>query len=375
MTVSVGELSVAVLGSERAAKAKRAFTTRRVPVDDMRTLLSGNLKPFPGDLVLARVEMVGNHTRIEAPDGRRVLLFPGDEIIVCFGNRYAPDQFEAIVGNDLGGCDLVAAGGIASRELGRHARMAAPTRILPIGLVGDANGNRLNLRDYAIRSDMVAGRITTVLVAGTAMNSGKTLTSASLVRSLKLAGHRVAALKATGTGAGGDLWIMRDVGADVVADFTDAGFATTYKVSANEIEDATLRLIGHAAAAGCEFAVIEVADGLQQEETSALMRSKPLRLASLGVVFAAYDSMGAIAGAGILGDIGHRVIAVSGKLTQSPLAMREAERATGLPVFTPQALQNGALVQTIVGQIGRQAGMVDAVAGAPMSWVAEASAV
>jgi hypothetical protein len=105
------------------------------------------------------------------------------------------------------------------------------------------------------------------------------------------------------------------------------------------------------------------------------MRSKPLRLASLGVVFAAYDSMGAIAGAGILGDIGHRVIAVSGKLTQSPLAMREAERATGLPVFTPQALQNGALVQTIVGQIGRQAGMVDAVAGAPMSWVAEASAV
>ena len=65
-------------------------------------------------------------------------MLPGDEIIVCYGNRYAPDQFEALVSDDLGLCDLVASGGIASCEVNRHERMLPPTQILPIGLVGDA---------------------------------------------------------------------------------------------------------------------------------------------------------------------------------------------------------------------------------------------
>ena len=117
---------------------KSAFTTRRVPTKDMQTIVRGALRPRSGDLVLARVDHVGKQRRIERPDGRKALLFVGDEIIVCYGNRYAPDQFEALVGDDLGPCDLVAAGGIAAHELSRHDRMIAPTKISPIGLVGDA---------------------------------------------------------------------------------------------------------------------------------------------------------------------------------------------------------------------------------------------
>ena len=116
----------------------------------MRTLLSGQLKPCAGDLVMARVDELGKHRRVELPDGRRAIIFPGDEIIVCFGNRYAPDQFEAVIGDDLGSCDLVAGGGIAACELSRHDRMIEPTRITPIGLVGDAAGNTLNVRDFSL---------------------------------------------------------------------------------------------------------------------------------------------------------------------------------------------------------------------------------
>lgn len=348
--MTVDAKSLTSLTRERARKAKRAFTTRRVPVDDMRTLIGGAVCPAPGDLVLASVDEIGKHTRLELPNGRRARMFLGDEIIVCFGNRYAPDQFEAVVGPDLSGCDLVAAGGIAARELSRHERVIEPTRISPIGLIGDAKGNRLNVRDYAVPLGPPAGSIATVLVAGTSMNAGKTLTSASVVRSLKARGHRVAAIKATGTGAGGDLWIMRDIGADLVVDFTDAGFASTYKVPVEAVERATLALIEHAAHSGCSYAVVEVADGLQQYETAALLKSKALMLRSMGVLFAAYDAMGAKAGVDSLRQFGHRVLAVSGRLTRSPLAIREAEQATGCDVFTPLDLQEGALVETLMGR-------------------------
>ena len=180
------------------------------------------------------------------------------------------------------------------------------------------------------------------------MNAGKTLTGTSLVHGLKRAGYRVAGIKATGTGSGGDLWIVRDAGADLVLDFTDAGFASTYLAPAAELEAATLGLIKHAAAAACDVAVIEIADGLQQLETAALVRSTALRARVAGAMFAAYDAMGAKCGVDLLRALGHRVIALSGRLARSPLASREAELATGLRVYTPWELQAGALVSSIM---------------------------
>jgi hypothetical protein len=37
----------------------------------MTTLLSGDLAPAAGDLVLARVHALGKHRKIESPKGRR----------------------------------------------------------------------------------------------------------------------------------------------------------------------------------------------------------------------------------------------------------------------------------------------------------------
>ena len=102
MTATTSELTAIDLDTARADKAKRSFTTRRVPAGDMRTIVRRDVRPQPGDLVLAKVVAIGSHRRLESPAGRRATLFPGDEIIVCYGNRYAPDQFEAIVGADLG---------------------------------------------------------------------------------------------------------------------------------------------------------------------------------------------------------------------------------------------------------------------------------
>jgi hypothetical protein len=190
-----------------------------------------------------------------------------------------------------------------------------------------------------------------VLSLGTSMNAGKTFTSTSLVRGLKGAGYRVAAIKATGTGAGNDLWIVRDAGADVVLDFTDGGLASTYLIPLHEIVAATKRLIHSAAQQGCEVAVVEVADGLQHLETAEVVQAEGLWLDCVGVIFAAYDSMGAKCGVDTLRAAGHKILAVSGRLTQSPLMVREAEKSTGLRVYTPWELQDGALTSKIMGPI------------------------
>lgn len=335
------------LSSTMLESVKRSFATRRVPAHHMKTLITGAVRPAVGDMVLARVDELGQHARIELPDGRRAQMFPGDHILVCFGNRYAPDQFEGVIGPDLSPCNLVAAGGIAAIELCRHDRMVASTKISPLGLVGDARGFRLNVCNYGVRAPEQRPTIPVILSLGTSMNAGKTLTATSVMRGLRLAHLKVASLKITGTGAGGDTWLARDAGADMVLDFTDAGFATTYLAPVDAIVRGTFRLLNHAADHGCEVAVIEIADGLQQKETAALLRSPSIRHLVLGVVFSAYDSMGAKCGAEELIASGYTLLGLSGRLDRSPLAVRETEEATGLKVYSPMELQAGALVPVI----------------------------
>lgn len=326
----------------------------------MKTLIDGpDIRPEPGDLVLARVDEIGKQAKLELTDGRRAHMFPGDEIVVCYGNRYAPDQYEAMIGPDLSPCDLVAAGGLASIELCRHLKIKPPTQITPIGLIGDRKGNRLNLRDFIVDASEETPRIPAILSLGTSMNAGKTLTATSMVRGFKRLGFKVAALKITGTGAGGDMWIVNDAGADISLDFTDAGYSATYLVEIPDLIRATNRLMNYAADQGCDVAVIEIADGLQQLETAQLIRHPAILDMAVGTVFAAYDAMGAKYGVDVLRNAGHSVLALSGRLGLSPLGVREAEMASGLRVYSPYELQDGALIPVIRERAAARVGESD----------------
>jgi hypothetical protein len=331
----------------RLARAKFAYTTRNVRLETLARLLEadpdGDVGPRPhaGDLVLARVEAIGQHKRIELANGRRATLFVGDEVVVAYGNRYAPDQFEAEVPANLGPCDLVAAGGVAAETLSLHSSMNLPTRLSPIALLGDQRGRRVNLSSWAL------GQVTTsverppvVAVVGTAMNAGKTTTAANLIRGLAASGRRVGAAKVTGTGAGGDLWLMSDAGAHPVLDFTHAGLPSTYRASLHDVETLVETLVDHLVAAGVEAIVLEVADGVCQAETAALLGSVTFRETVDAVVFAASDALGAAHGAETVERHGLPLLAVSGALTASPLAIREARRLLSVPVLDLEGLQD-----------------------------------
>lgn len=330
--------------------AKTSFTTRRVPREAMLTLVGGAVRPCPGDLVLARVERLGNHRKLERPDGRRAALHPGDSVIVTYGDRYAPDQFESHVPRTLGPTQLVASGGIASEVLTRNRQVRRATDIVPVGLIGDDRGRPLNVVDFALRPvPPPATRPRTIAVLGTSMNSGKTTTNRFLVHGFSRAGMRPGAVKVTGTGSGGDYWVMVDAGAHLTLDFTDVGLVSTYRQSMPTVERVMGELVDHVTAAGCDVNLVEIADGLYQRETSQLVQGAAFRSLVDAVVFAAPDAMGAVAGVAHLRDLGVEVAAVSGAITRSPLATREAEAVLDVPVLTLDQLTDSAAMGALLG--------------------------
>jgi len=341
------------LSPARLARAKCAYTTGHVSFAGFDHLVD-DVEPDAGDLVLARVTEIGQHAKIELTDGRRSTLFPGDEVVVCFGARYAPDQFEAVVPDDLGPCQLVAAGGLAARARSRHDKMAEPTTLEVIGLVADAEGHRANLTRWSLEPGPLAAtagdRPPVVAVVGTSMNAGKTTSAAGLVRGLVQSGLRPAAAKVTGTGAGGDIWLLGDAGASPVLDFTAAGLASTYQAGEAEIERVFTTLTSNLLATGADAVVLEVADGLCQAETAALVSSAVFAEAVDTIIFAAGDALGADAGVGWLEHRGLPVVAVSGLLSCSPMASSEAAALTGLPVLDLVALGDGERVRALTAR-------------------------
>lgn len=330
------------LTAERLERAKRSYATRRIDLGDAACLLTGGVRPQAGDLVLARIDRLGHHRRIESPEGRRGQLYPGDEVLLCYGARYASDQFEALVPRHLEPCHMVAAGGIAALCVQRHSSTKPATQITPIGLVADAAGQPLNLKRYAQPfSGPRALRPYAMAVVGTSMNAGKTTTVAGMVRGLSSSGFKVAVGKVTGTGAGGDRWAYVDAGAALVLDFTDFGHASTYKAPAAELAGLLRGMVHTLSAARPDVIILELADGLFFSETADLVADKLFAELVDDVLIAAGDAMGAEAGVRKLAEHGIAPLALAGKMTSSPLAVREATRILDAPVVELDDLMEG----------------------------------
>lgn len=320
---------------------KRAFTTRNIKPENMQTLISGSIKPKAGDLVLCQVTRLRQHCRIEQPNGRRSRMFVKDKIIVCYGDRYAPDQFESIVPDNLDACHLVAGGGIASLMRHKSPKVKPATEIQPIGLIGNSDGQILNLKNYQTLSTYKKGGksfVPVLMVAGSSMNAGKTTTVASLIKGLTADGYEVGAVKITGTGSGGDLWHFIDAGANHVIDFTDAGHASTYLVKHEKLLRDYHKMINHLRSKNVDLIVVEIADGILQQETEKLLKSADLINATTAMYYTSGDSSSAIYGTNWLEKTGYDVLAISGVVSSNPLGVQEINRATNTPVITKKQM-------------------------------------
>ena len=320
------------------SQAKWAFTTRRVGASDVQGIEPDVSRAVSGDLVLGQIVKLGQHKRIQLASGRYSESYVGDYVVLACGDRYAPDQFEGVARLNPEGADLIAAGGVVGEMRQSNEKMAGPTRIRPLGLVTDAKGSVINIARYALPHRPMSPDVTVLVVTGASMNAGKTTTAVSLAHGLGKAGLRVAGIKATGTGAFGDYNAFRDAGIPVVADFTDAGMASTYRQPLERIERGFESLIAHAVTEGAEVAVVELADGVFQHETAQLLRASIIRDTLAGLLFAAPDAVGVAGGVAVLRQMGLTPLAISGPVSGSPLASAEAAAATRVPVVSRSAL-------------------------------------
>lgn len=331
-------------------QTKWAFSARRIP-RDLATGLDPDVSTArAGDLVLGRVLTVGQHGRIQLMEGRPATLYPGDLIVLPCGARYAPDQFEGLAEIDPEGCDMLAGGGCLGRMVWRHDRMKAPTRVQPLGLLTDAVGRVLTTADFALPHPARASSLPLIVVVGTSMNSGKTTATVALTHGLTRAGFAVAALKGTGTGSFGDVNDYADAGAAYVGDFTDAGMVTTYLEPLERVKAGIEMLLAAAETQGANVAVMEIADGIFQKETAALLADPAFVARMQGCVFACGDAVAAAGGVSVLAGLGLRPLCLTGLLSCSPMASAEAKAMTGVTVVSRAGLIDPAVASGLLAQ-------------------------
>lgn len=308
----------------------------------------------PGDVVLAEVLRLGQHRRLQLASGRYRALNVGDLFVAAAGCRYAVDQFEGR-GEVRAGevCSLLAGGGVVGVLEAQHGAMAAPTELRLIGVLEDAAGKRLTLARQARATEGVPGtqglRPHRVIgVVGSGMNAGKTTAAAALVRGLHRCGLRVGAIKGTGTGSFGDLQAYEDAGAHWVGDFGLTGMASTYRQPIDRLVTSLDSLLVQAAEQGCDAAVVELADGLLQPETRALLVEPRVRQALDGLVYAAADPLGALGGLELLERWSWKPLAVTGLVTRAPLAVRELQAARPVDVWSRDELADPAIANRLL---------------------------
>ncbi len=316
------------------SNVKWCFSARRIAPSHAAGLDTDFAATRPGDMILGRVLAIGNHRRIQLTSGRPSTLYPGDLVALPCAARYAPDQFEGHAEIDPDGCDMLAGGGCLGRMVHRNHQIKPPTRILTLGRIIGRGGRVLNTGDFALPARDGPNGIPAICVIGTAMNSGKTTAAVALSHGLTRGGWRVAALKGTGTGSFGDFNDYTDAGAAYVADFTDAGMATTFLEPIAQVKAGLRRLLGEAALRGADIAVMELADGIFQRETAALLADPAIRAAFGGFIFACGDAIAAAGGVSHLAGLGITPVTLTGKLSCSPMAMQEAREATGIRSMT-----------------------------------------
>lgn len=329
---------------------KHGFATRAVPSAEMAGVVPMSRPPRIGDMVMAEVLSVGKNKTLEVRDGVTMYLFEGDRIVGAFGHRYATDQYEGYIPEGpVEKCDLLSVGGVCGEVVSRHTAMGEPTKLRVLGMVGDRDGNPINGRGFGLppQRNGVGSNAEVILVIGSSMNAGKTTTVGTLARALSRAGFSVAAGKVTGTAAGKDGRFFESCGARPALDFTTVGYPSTYMTGLDELLTIYRDLLAHLRAADPDYIILEVADGIFQRETRMLLESAEFRAGADHVFFAAGDSLSAESGVRLVQDYGLPLRATAGAITQSQLATREAEEATGLPCLSVKRIMDGTLMEML----------------------------
>jgi hypothetical protein len=291
--------------------------------------------PSPGDVALVRVERTDNEEYITTAENRHLRLYPGVLFAGVFGHRYAADSFEAEV-QGLDNLSMLTDAGLIGTVKSKHHQAPEPVRVSFVGFLRDAGVERLNLKRRFFQP-AVTRRLpcNLIYIVGTGVNSGKTTTAARLTNGLCNLGLSVAVCKLTGSVSNLDPDELSAAASYQAIDFSHFGFPSTYQCRKDELVELFHAMVTELTLRNPDVALMELADGLLQRETALLLAEPEIQDAACGVILAAENTISALCGTERLRTLGFRVVAVSGRFTSSPLAMREyRENHSPIPVLS-----------------------------------------
>lgn len=244
-----------------------------------------------------------SYNTVEDVAGRMVSLRAGDVLAGTLGIRralrgYAGDVPPTIAAGDI--INVLNLGGILGRCTSENPEIGKPFDAEVLGAVlafpelGDRVGRPAHIRDRAVPpSETLTCDVPVVYVAGTCMNSGKTVAATELVRGLARGGYRVAAVKLTGVSLMRDALSMQDAGAVSALTFNDAGAASTHAGMTVPVARGLFNRLTDPRGARPDVIVAELGDGILGEYgVQDILRAPDLMRLGAAFVMAAPDPVG-----------------------------------------------------------------------------------
>ncbi|MCF6169329.1 hypothetical protein [Lutibacter sp.] len=328
-------------------KIKKSIITKSIKDFKIDRSIKRTYIPKSGDVAIFQVLSIGKHKAIQGENGNNSYLFPGDKILATFGSRYASNQFEGYLPKKYyPKYQILGQGGVVGILESMHAKFEdiGATEVRLVGYAVDGNGNVLNTiyNDYEpIQFNPFKKRDYKIyLSVGASMDSGKTTTAAFLSRGLMNQKKKVAFIKLTGTVYAKDCSFVRDCGAKIAIDFSYCGYPSTFLCDTKEILVILETLLDKVEKIKPDAVVIEIADGLLQKETKALINHKPFMQLIDYTILSCADSLSVASGIDILSKINYKPNLVTGLFTASPLMVKEVKENFDIPVFTLDDFMN-----------------------------------
>ena len=211
---------------------KRFFTSLTRISDLQETPFEVRPLPFEawdsGDYVVCEARGGGGPLhRVELPSGRRTPVMAGDEIVGVLGARAATHECSGHwrqVGPDLV-CQQFTGAGLIGKVASNSPWAGKPLELVYRGHA--VRGDKLTMRQFIRPVNAPEFDRPVVLVTGTSMSVGKTLTARALVHALAARGLNIAGTKLAGAAGYKDVLALADAGAAHALDYVDAGIPST----------------------------------------------------------------------------------------------------------------------------------------------------
>lgn len=306
--------------------------------------------PKAGDVIVVRAlgESV-TYGNLELPNGRLAKINRNDIVAGVLGKRRALKGFVGDVPPTVKKGDrlhLLNMGGVMGLCTGHHSSLSDAIEVEVLGLVTDESGRIANIGDNSLpAADRLDATPSIVVVAGTCMNSGKTVAATEIIKQAHHAGLKVAGAKLSGVACLRDTLNMEDHGAETTASFLDCGLPST--VDAENLSSVAKSILNHLSAQKPDMIVVELGDGIVGGySVDEVLKDKEIVGAISSFVFCASDYVGVIGGLKVLGDMGIQVDVIAGSVTDSVMGEKFVEENFG--VKAGNARRDGARLFTLI---------------------------